>query len=138
MRLSQLSNTIQYAMPDAAAEYDEAQRYDQLKGISVDQWKQLVSAGKRVTLTPAILASIGNSTATDVAVARENLSELEPEKLARVKRLINRGTVEMPIVLQSGNTLDLLSGNTRLTLLVSKGVLPTVLVVSSPTTEITP
>lgn len=138
MRLSQVKNTIRYIMPNAELEYDEAQRYDELREITMEQWEGLVATGQRTPLTAATLATIGNSTATNVQVARENINELEPEKLERVQQAINSGIVEMPIILKDGNTLDLLSGNTRLTLLVSKGLLPTVLVVAIPTTETTP
>ena len=135
MRLSQFKTTIRYIMPNAKLEYDEAQRYDELREITLEQWEGLVATGQRTVLTLVTLSTIGNSTAINTQVAQENLSELDPEKIRRVQEAINSGTVEMPIVLKDGNTLDLLSGNTRLTLIVSKGLLPTVLVVAIPTTE---
>jgi hypothetical protein len=128
MKLAAL-RAIRYVMPNIEREFEEAQRYKQLQKLSVDQWSQLVAAGHAVTANPPMLASIGNSTATSPDEAIECWEKLEPDKRARVTQALASGTIEYPIVLKIGNKMDLLSGNTRLTALVARGIQPQVWVI---------
>lgn len=128
MKLSDL-HRIRYTMPNADLEYDEAMRYESLQGLSKDAWRSLVASGRQTLATASLLARLGNTTGATPADAEENYGELEADKRARVEQQINTGTIELPIVLKDGNTLDLLSGNTRLTALVKAGITPKVLVV---------
>lgn len=128
MKLSSLRR-IRYAMPNADLEYDEAMRYESLQGISKEQWRGMVATGHPVLATAAVLSNLGNTTGATQADAEESYGELEADKRSRVEQQINNGTIELPIVLKDGDTLDLLSGNTRLTALVKAGITPKVLVV---------
>jgi hypothetical protein len=128
MQLSSLRR-IRYTMPNADLEYDEAMRYESLQGLSKDEWRALVASGRQVLATAAFLARVGNTTGATTAEAEENYGELEADKRSRVEQQINTGTIELPIVLKDGDTLDLLSGNTRLTALVKAGITPKVLVI---------
>ena len=128
MKLTNLRR-VRYVMPNADLEYDEAMRYESLQGVSKAAWREMVAAGRPAAATPAFLALLGNTTGATPADAEENYGELEADKRARVEQQINTGTIELPIVLKDGDTLDLLSGNTRLTALVKAGITPKVLVV---------
>lgn len=132
MKVDQLAKPrIRYVQPNADIEYDESQRYPVLHGITGQQWRELVSTGQPIQLSNGILARIGNSTATSQAEADEAFNDLEPEKKARAMAAIKSGTVEYPIVLKDGNTLDLLSGNTRLTAIVKLGLAANALVIDT-------
>ncbi len=128
MKLSDL-HRIRYTMPNADLEYDEAMRYESLQGLSRDAWKELVASGRPVLATASFLSQLGNTTGATPADAEEIYGELEADKRSRVEQQINTGTIELPIVLKDNDTLDLLSGNTRLTALVKAGITPKVLVV---------
>lgn len=129
MKLNDLPKQLQYLTPNAEREFDESQRYESLRGMSVKQWCDFVRSGRAMSITPQMLTSIGNSTATSPEVARETLGDLEPEKQERALMALASGRVEYPIVLRDGNSLDLLAGNTRLTAIVAKGLTPKVWVV---------
>lgn len=127
--LLETHNNLKYVMPNAEIEFDEAQRYDQLKHLSLEQWKMLVHSGYPTIASAQMLLRLGNTTASDQTSAEESFDELEPTKRARVLKALTQGQIEYPIVLKDGPDLDLLSGNTRLTALVARGWTPKVLII---------
>ena len=128
MKIQELAG-IKYTMPDADLEYEEAMRYPSLRNLSKPEWARLVASGRKVIATSPLLAKLGNTTAATKEDAEESYGELEQEKRTRVERLLNKGTIELPIVLKDNDSFDLLSGNTRLTAMVKAGIAPVVLIV---------
>lgn len=128
MKLARVA-PIRYIMPNSSIEFEEAQRYPKLKGLTVENWDKLVRTGRVIDATPEVLVSIGNSTANTIEDAKQNIGQLEGHKIERVESQLGNGTIEYPIVLSDGGEMDLLSGNTRLTTLVSRGITPKILVI---------
>jgi hypothetical protein len=99
---------MKYQNPDFDIEYEEALRYDELSEMSLEEWKRFSTTGKKVKFT----------TLKDVGNVDTNIMNLEKEKIKRATQHMAKGIVEMPIVLKIDNDYDLLSGNTRLALLL--------------------
>ncbi len=129
MKLQHIARKVMFVPPRPELEYEEVQRYEELQGLSLEEWSQLVSTGQPTVCTPQMLSMIGNSTSNTVDDANESWDELDADKKERALAAINKGVVEYPIVLRRGNTLDLLAGNTRLTALVKMGLPAKVLIV---------
>jgi hypothetical protein len=97
-------------------EWNEAKRYPNL---FPDKETWLATA--RVGETQDIDCSM-NIQNTDMCDG--DLEDLEPKKVKRAMDALNKGVVELPIVLKLKNDYELLGGNTRLTALAAHG-LPT-------------
>jgi hypothetical protein len=107
---------IKYKRPDFQEEWNEAQRYPELKKLGKQGWIKLVNDGQIVN--SKTLLNIGN---IDL-----DLSGLDKAKLARAEASINKGEVELPIVVKINGKYDLLGGNTRFAYMKSKGINPIV------------
>ena len=110
MLLKTLSESIQYSLPNFRIEWKEAERYPELKQLGLNGWTRLAKSGRIVAA--AQLQNIGN---IDL-----DISNLEDVKVDRVDKLLNSGTIELPIVIKINGSYELLSGNTRFALLVLK------------------
>lgn len=100
-----------FTKPQFDVEWEEANRYDFLDKLGKDGWIELAQTGKAVTVDTDSVKKIGNTGAD----GSETFDDLEPEKVARFKKAMKSGTIEMPIVMKMPNSeLELIAGNTRL------------------------
>lgn len=99
---------MKYIKPNFEIEYEEALRYDELSDLSIQEWVEFASTGKNVRFNS--LKDVGN--------IDTNIMNLEKEKIKRATEHVSKGVVEMPIVIKIDDNYDLLSGNTRLALLL--------------------
>jgi hypothetical protein len=116
-----LENTIKYKLPNTTLEYGEAQRYPELQDKEI--WQGAVSNGTVTYLYK--LKNVGN--------IDSKLSNLDKNKIKRVKEQVSKGTIEYPIVGNFDGKLDLISGNTRIAILKSMGIEPKVLLIVAKT-----
>lgn len=123
------NNTVEpitYTMPNFHAEYEEATRYDNFKGMSPEEWVNFAKKGKIINITQGMLPHINNTDATSIESAKQSFNALEPDKIKRFHQSLKSSTIEMPIIFDDGGHYELLGGNTRLTGLVANGVMPKV------------
>jgi hypothetical protein len=113
-----LENTIKYKLPNIDLEYGEAQRYPELQDKEI--WQDAVYKGIVTYLYK--LKNVGN--------IDSKLSNLNKNKIKRVKEQISKGIIEYPIVGNFDGRLDLISGNTRIAVLRSMGIEPKVLLIN--------
>jgi hypothetical protein len=113
-----LEDIIKYKLPNADLEYGEAQRYPELQNKEI--WQDAVSTGTVTYLYK--LKNVGN--------IDSKLSNLNKNKMKRVKEQISKGVIEYPIVGNFDGGLDLISGNTRIAVLRSMGIEPKVLLIN--------
>jgi len=117
-RISKLmvDESVNYVKPQFDVEWEEANRYNYFDKLGQAGWEELASKGKVVKVNTNSVKKIGNTGAD----GSESLDDLEPDKVARLKKAMTIGTVEMPIVVKQPNgSLDLVAGNTRLIGLIS-------------------
>jgi hypothetical protein len=114
--LKEIKEDITFIQPNFEAEWDEAERYS---GLFPNKETWLATA--RVGETQDIDCSM-NIQNTDMCDG--DLEDLDPEKVKRAMDALNKGVVELPIILKIKNDYELLGGNTRLTALATHG-LPT-------------
>ena len=114
--VTQYNEEINYVKPQFDVEWEEANRYPYLEKLGQAGWEKLAKKGVVVTIDKNNINKIGNTGAD----GSEKLSDLEPEKVARLKKAFKSGTVEMPIVVkQPDGSYELVAGNTRLIGLIS-------------------
>lgn len=107
---------MQYVKPQFDVEWEEANRYPYLEKLGQEGWVKLAKTGKVFTVNKNSIRKIGNTGAG----GSETLDDLEPDKVARLKKAMDSGTIEMPIVVkQPDGSLELIAGNTRLIGLIS-------------------
>jgi len=110
-RKKKVEENVNFVKPQFDVEWEEANRYDFLDKLGQQGWEELAKTGKAVTVTKNSVKKIGNTGAD----SSETLDDLEPDKVARLKKAMKSGTVEMPIVMKQPNgELELIAGNTRL------------------------
>ena len=114
--LKEIKEDIKFIQPNFEVEWDEAKRYPNL---FPDKETWLATARVGETLDIDCSMNIQNTDMCD-----GDLEDLEPKKVERVMAALNKGVVELPIVLKLKNDYELLGGNTRLTALAAHG-LPT-------------
>jgi hypothetical protein len=107
---------IKFTKPNFEHEWGEAARYPKIFP-SKDYWFKVAKQGKVINATCEM--DIRN---TDFCY--DGSEELDPDKVARVKRIVAGKTVELPIVMKKDEIYELIGGNTRLTALEKSG-LPT-------------
>ena len=106
-----VTDDVKYVKPQFDVEWEEANRYSYLDKLGQEGWEELARKGKVITVNKNSVKKIGNTGAD----GSESLDDLEPDKVARLKKAMDSGTVEMPIVVkQPDGSLDLVAGNTRL------------------------
>lgn len=106
-----ISEQVDYVKPQFDVEWEEANRYDYLEKLGQAGWIELANKGKVTTVNKDSVKKIGNTGAD----GSESLDDLEPDKVARLKQAMEKGSVEMPIVVkQPDGSYDLIAGNTRL------------------------
>lgn len=91
----------------------EAKRYPEIFKDK-EQWIKIAPTGKEQNVDCSM-----NIQNTDMC--ENNLEDLHPDKVARAKKAIKKGSIELPIVLKIGNKYELLAGNTRITALKKYG-----------------
>lgn len=107
---------VNYVKPQFDVEWEEANRYPYLEKLGKDGWEKLAKTGRVVIVNKDNIKQIGNTGAD----GSESLDDLEQEKVERLTKAMNAGTVEMPIVVkQPDGSYDLVAGNTRLIGLIS-------------------
>jgi len=114
-KIAQLHNrvteSISMVKPQFDVEWEEANRYPYIEKLGQQGWEDFAQNGVEVTINQSNIHKIGNTGAD----GSEKLSDLEPDKVARLKKAFRSGTVEMPIVVkQPDGSYDLVAGNTRL------------------------
>ena len=111
-----INEDIKYVKPQFDVEWEEANRYPYFDKLGQAGWEELAGKGKIVKVNTNSVKKIGNTGAD----GSESLDDLEPDKVARLKKAMDSGTVEMPIVVkQPDGSFDLVAGNTRLIGLIS-------------------
>lgn len=114
--LSESRRDIQFTIPNFEYEWEEAARYPELFP-NIETWLKATRLGQVQYIDCSM--NIQNTDMCD-----GDIDELDPNKVARAKQAIERGVVELPIVVKVGDNYELIGGNTRLTALATLG-LPT-------------
>ena len=108
---NRVTESISMVKPQFDVEWEEANRYPYIEKLGQQGWEDFAQNGVEVTINQSNIHKIGNTGAD----GSEKLSDLEPDKIARLKKAFRSGTVEMPIVVkQPDGSYDLVAGNTRL------------------------
>ena len=107
---------IEFTKPNFEYEWEEAARYPKIFP-NKDYWFKAAEQGKVVNATCEM-----NIRNTDFCYNESE--ELDPDKVARVKRIVAEKRIELPIVMKKDEVYELIGGNTRLTTL-EEGGLPT-------------
>lgn len=101
--------------PNFCREWEEAKRYPEFLRLGKRNWIDLVKKGKPLQLKGVL--DINN---TDAGTP-ESFELLEEVKKRRALEQLNSGTFELPILaLYPDGKKELIAGNTRLTLMVSR------------------
>jgi hypothetical protein len=112
---------VKYTEPNFEYEWQEAKRYPEFKELGKEGWIELAKKGNIIKYS-SIKDNLGN---VDL-----NFDNLEQPKISRFKNALEKGTIEMPIVVKfSENDYDLVSGNTRLSGLQKQGIDPNLWIV---------
>lgn len=114
--LKEIKEDITFVKPNFEMEWEEAKRYPALFP-NKETWLATARVGETQDVDCSM--HIQNTDMCD-----GDLEDLDPEKVKRVLVALNKGVIELPIVLKIKNDYELLGGNTRLTLLDIHG-LPT-------------
>ena len=110
-RKKKTNEDIKYVKPQFDVEWEEANRYPYFDKLGKAGWEELAGKGKIVKVNTNSVKKIGNTGAD----GSESLDDLEPDKVARLKKAMDSGTIEMPIVVkQPDGSFELVAGNTRL------------------------
>lgn len=115
-KLREISRRIEFTLPNFEYEWGEAARYPELFP-NKETWLKAARSGQVQNIDCSM--DIHNTDMCD-----GDLDDLEPAKAARAKQALEKGIVELPIVLKLKNNYELVAGNTRLTALATYG-LPT-------------
>ena len=116
IKLKDLLLEVKFTEPNFDYEWEEAERYPELfpnKQI----WDDKVKTGKVMSIDCSM-----NIQNTDMC--SYDGVDLHPDKVAGVKKQIDSGKVELPIVMKHNGQYELIGGNTRLVGLKKAG-LPT-------------
>jgi len=105
---------IEFTKPNFEFEWEEAARYPKIFP-SKDYWFKVAEQGKVVNATCEM--DIRN---TDFCYSDSD--ELDPNKVARVKKIVAGKKIELPIVMKKDGAYELIGGNTRLTALEMGGI----------------
>lgn len=118
-----VNESVNYSGPNLAGEWEEAKRYPQFKDKTEKDWMKTGSSGR-----VARFSELGHVSNHD-----DNVENLEPEKVKRVKSEIEKGEINYPIIArQADGTHELVGGNTRVAVLRSMGHDPKVWVFDMP------
>jgi len=111
MKILEIVKILSFIAPDFDEEWNEVKFSNELYSYfkTKKNWLKIAQSGKETTLSKADLEKLSNH--------ETNVDNLEDEKVERVAKLLNAGSIELPIVVKDGNFIRLLSGNTRLALL---------------------
>jgi hypothetical protein len=125
---NRVNEAVQFTKPDTQYEWSEAQRYSYIKKLGFVGWNKLVNTGRKVNVSQfGGIRKINNTTALNQPMAARELPKLEPDKVQRAQQSLKMGKFELPIVMKTPQgTLELVAGNTRFTMMVAKGMTPTV------------
>jgi hypothetical protein len=125
---NRVNEAVQFTKPDTQYEWSEAQRYSYIKKLGFVGWSKLVNTGRQVNVSQfGGIRNIKNTTALNQPMAARELPKLEPDKVQRAQQSLKMGKFELPIVMKTPQgTLELVAGNTRFTMMVAKGMTPTV------------
>lgn len=122
--LREMTKEVSYVKPNFDFEWEEAIRYPEFEEMGKLAWIELANSGKAVTYS-SIKDRLGN---VDL-----DFAGLDANKKARFKSAVEKGKIEMPIVVKfPDGEYDLVAGNTRLSGLVDQGIDPKLWVVELP------
>jgi hypothetical protein len=114
--LKESKRDIQFTLPNFEYEWEEAARYPELFP-NKKTWLRAAKLGQVEDIDCSM--NIQNTDMCD-----GDIDELDPNKVARAKQAIERGVIELPVVVKVKDSYELIGGNTRLTALATLG-LPT-------------
>ena len=109
IKLKSLLTEVKFTKPNFEFEWKEAIRYPSIFPDKLT-WFNMVKKGKVIDVNCSM--KIQN---TDFCWDGDD--KLEPEKVKRVKKIVDTGKIELPIVMKYNNKYELIGGNTRLTAL---------------------
>lgn len=112
--LKEVKEDITFTKPNFEYEWEEAQRYPDLFPDK-ETWLKAVKFGQVQDIDCSM--NIANTDMCD-----GDLDDLEPAKAARAMQALNKGTVELPIVIKINGQYELIGGNTRATALAVNGL----------------
>ena len=113
IKLKDLLVEVKFTKPNFDYEWEEAKRYPKLFP-NKQTWDNKVKTGKVMNLDCSM-----NIQNTDMC---EPDVDLEPEKVNRVRKMLDSGELELPIVMKHKGKYELIGGNTRLVALKKAGV----------------
>ena len=112
--LAESIQKIDFKDPNFEQEWNEAQRYSELKKIGKDAWIDLAKQGDKVDIDNALSNKINNTEAGEKD--RDSFKNLEKDKQERFVKDLASNNIELPIIARySDDHLELIGGNTRLT-----------------------
>lgn len=112
--LKEVREDIKFTEPNFEMEWGEAKRYPDLFPDK-ETWLKAVKFGQVQDINCSM--DIQNTDMCD-----GDLSDLDPAKAARAMQALDRGEIELPIVLKVNGEYELLGGNTRATALAVNGL----------------
>lgn len=114
--LSEVTKNIKYTKPNFENEWEEALRYPEFEEMGKEEWIKTAEKGYTLSYSQ-IKDKLGN---VDL-----DFESLEEPKKERFHKAFEKGKIELPIAVKFPNgEYDLVAGNTRLSGLVNKGVVP--------------
>ena len=112
--LREVREDIKFTQPNFEEEWGEAKRYPDLFPDK-ETWLKAARIGKIEDIDCSM--NIQNTDMCD-----GDLDDLEPQKVSRAMQALDRGVVELPIVVKVNGEYELLGGNTRATALAVNGL----------------
>lgn len=112
--LKEVREDIKFTQPNFEEEWGEAERYPDLFP-NKEAWLKATRIGRVENIDCSM--NIQNTDMCD-----GDLDDLDPQKAARAMQALDRGVVELPIVLKVNGEYELLGGNTRATALAVNGL----------------
>lgn len=117
---------VKYKGVNLEGEWEEAERYPDLKKLGKKRWILLGKTGKVVNWN-----ELGN-----VDNYESDIKNLDPEKVERVSASIKRDEINYPIIGRwADGHLDLIAGNTRIALLKKLGHTPKIWLIDIPESD---
>lgn len=108
---------IKYVKPNFKKEFSELKRYRDLEDMSMEDWLVVAENGEVVNF---------DEIKDDLKNVKFDLDKISDKKKDRFEKHFEGGVIRLPTVVELGDDLYLLGGNTRITGLLAKGKKPKV------------
>ena len=131
---NQESISERFIFPNVAKEYGEFERVAALYNLNVDKIIQIATQGQMVELSEDLWSLLENTDSYDIELGDwefvascADQQEVPRDWKSLRDKLATATPVDAPIVMKCGDSLHLVSGNTRLMVARVAGIKPTIL-----------